>query len=100
MIRSIRRRPTAGLLFAALALTACAGEAPQASESEDELIARAREIHDRVITLDTHVDISVANFTADRNYTTDLPNTQVDLPSMEAGGLDVAWLIESVRELM
>ncbi len=61
-------------------------------ESEDELLARARGIHDRVITLDTHVDINTANFTANTNYTMTL-DTQVSLPKMEAGGLDVAWLI-------
>jgi len=44
------------------------------------------------LVLDTHVDISVTNFTADKNYTEDLGN-QVNLPTMEAGGLDVAWFI-------
>tara|TARA_R110000868_G_scaffold408293_7_gene691052 strand:+ start:1998 stop:3275 length:1278 start_codon:yes stop_codon:yes gene_type:complete len=53
---------------------------------------KAREIHDRVITLDTHADINVNNFTAEQNYTMDL-STQVNLPKMEAGGLDVAWFI-------
>ena len=62
------------------------------SESEEELIARAQGIHDRVITLDTHADINTGNFTASRNYTQDL-DTQVNLPKMEAGGLDVAWFI-------
>lgn len=52
----------------------------------------ARTIHEQVITLDTHVDINTANFTADRNYTQDLP-TQVTIPKMIEGGLDVAWLI-------
>ncbi len=61
-------------------------------ESEAELVARAQGIHERVITLDTHDDISVANFTAERNYNDDLGN-QVNLPKMEAGGLDVAWLV-------
>ncbi|MDE2803650.1 MAG: membrane dipeptidase [Gemmatimonadota bacterium] len=61
-------------------------------ESEEAMIQRAREIHDRVVTLDTHIDISTANFTAERNYTTDLP-TQVTLPKMGAGGLDVGWFV-------
>ncbi len=91
-------RPAA-LLFA-LSLAACAGgdgagdaasEAPTA-ETEEQLVERARGIHERVITLDTHDDINAANFTADRNYTSDL-GTQVTLPKMEEGGLDVAWLI-------
>lgn len=38
------------------------------------------------------MDINVANFTDSVNYTQNL-NTQVDLPKMIAGGLDVAWLI-------
>lgn len=66
-------------------LSACA-------PSDAEIEQLAREIHDRVITLDTHVDINTANFTTHRNYTEDLP-TQVTLPKMRAGGLDVAWLI-------
>ena len=61
-------------------------------ESEQALIARAREIHDRVITLDTHADINTSNFTEANNYTMDL-DTQVTLPKMVAGGLDVAWFI-------
>ena len=79
------------LLF--LATTTCAPGADDATdETEEEMTARAREIHDRVITLDTHDDISTANFTAEHNYTMDLPN-QVTLPKMEAGGLDVAWFV-------
>ena len=76
-----------------LATTVCApGDDAMSDETEEEMTARAREIHDRVITLDTHDDISTANFTAERNYTMDLPN-QVTLPKMEAGGLDVAWFV-------
>ena len=55
-------------------------------------LERAKRLHESVITIDTHVDINTNNFTADRNYTTDLP-TQVTLPKMEEGGLDVAWFI-------
>ena len=68
-----------------------AGDDP-AGESEEAMTQRAREIHDRVVTLDTHIDISTSNFTAEQNYTTDLP-TQVTLPKMEAGGLDVGWFV-------
>ena len=66
-------------------------------ESEAALVERAREIHDRVITLDTHDDISPRNFTAERNYTMDLSN-QVTLPKMEAGGLDVSWMVVFVGQ--
>ncbi len=79
------------LPFAAAACTP-GGEDTPSEETEEELIARAQGIHERVITLDTHDDISTANFTAERNYTMDLP-TQVTLPKMLAGGLDVAWFV-------
>lgn len=61
-------------------------------EVDPALLAKAKEIHENVITLDTHVDINTQNFTAERNYTQRL-NTQVDLPKMNEGGLDVAFLI-------
>lgn len=62
------------------------------TESEAQLIQRARGIHERVITMDTHDDINTENFTAENNYTSDL-DTQVNLPKMIEGGLDVAWFI-------
>ncbi|MDC3196946.1 dipeptidase [Gammaproteobacteria bacterium] len=61
-------------------------------ETEQQLIERALGIHERVITLDTHADINTSNFTPDNNYTSDL-DTQVNLPKMVQGGLDVAWFI-------
>ncbi|WP_299123104.1 dipeptidase [uncultured Winogradskyella sp.] len=59
---------------------------------ENQLIENAKGIHERVITLDTHCDINVKNFTDSLNYTQDL-DTQITLPKMKVGGLDVAWLI-------
>jgi membrane dipeptidase len=59
---------------------------------EEQLIANAKGIHKRVITLDTHCDINVKNFTDSINYTQDL-DTQITLPKMKTGGLDVAWFI-------
>ncbi len=69
----------------------------QASAQEDDLEARARAIHDRVITLDTHVDISVDNFTDELNYLQDL-DTQVNLPKMDDGALDAAFFIVYVGQ--
>ena len=60
--------------------------------TEEQLIEKAKGIHERVITLDTHCDINTSNFTMEKNYTEDL-DTQVNLPKMEEGGLDVAWFI-------
>jgi membrane dipeptidase len=62
------------------------------SMNEEQLIAKAKAIHDRVITLDTHNDINIDNFTDSINYTQELDN-QVNLPKMKKGGLDVSWFI-------
>ena len=57
-----------------------------------ELIQKAQLIHLKTLTLDTHDDIDVANFTDSLNYTQDT-DSQVNIPKMERGGLDVAWFI-------
>lgn len=94
------------ITFLAAFMTACSEDstpnqntAPAAApvvsdavETEQQLVERAMAIHDRVITLDTHADINTSNFTPENNYTSDL-DTQVNLPKMEQGGLDVAWFI-------
>jgi membrane dipeptidase len=66
-------------------------------QADADLMQRARGIHERVITLDTHADINPANFTRQRNYTQDLP-TQVNLPKMISGGLDAAFFIVYVGQ--
>jgi membrane dipeptidase len=70
------------------------GAAPQ---TEQDLVARARGIHERVITLDTHNDINPDNFTRGCNYTMRLTN-QVNLPKMKEGGLDVSFMIVFVGQ--
>lgn len=83
--------------FAACAAPADDTEGDVTEMSEAELEEMARGIHERVITLDTHADINPANFTHERNYTMDL-RTQVTLPKMDEGGLDVAWFIVYVGQ--
>ena len=47
-------------LIAILAFSSCTNR----GQSEDpKLLEKARSIHNRVITLDTHIDINVKNFT-------------------------------------
>jgi membrane dipeptidase len=64
---------------------------------DDPLTARARAVHERVMTLDTHDDISPSNFTSVCNYTMDLGN-QVNLPKMIRGGLDAAFFVVYVGQ--
>ncbi|WP_034045471.1 dipeptidase [Wocania ichthyoenteri] len=80
------------LLFCALfMLMACKNNTEKTSEVLS-LEDRVKAIHERVITLDTHCDINVKNFTDSINYTQNL-SSQVNLPKMKVGGLDVAWFI-------
>jgi len=78
------------------AALASAGVMAQA-QGEQELVARARAIHERAITLDTHNDIDPENFTRGCNYTMRLTN-QVNLPKMKEGGLDVSFMIVYVGQ--
>lgn len=60
--------------------------------TNDEINQKAWQIHQNVITLDTHDDISLKNFTDSINYAQRLEN-QVNLPKMNEGGLNVAWFV-------
>ncbi len=68
-----------------------------AQSNDAALIAKARGIHARALKLDTHNDIEPANFTADCNYTLRL-TTQVNLPKMIEGGMDVSFMIVYVGQ--
>ena len=87
------------VLMAVLAfgISACS-ESPEVATSVDDaaaaneqesgaaLVERARAIHDRVVTIDTHADINTGNFTETVNYTMNL-DTQVNLVKMSLDGL-------------
>jgi membrane dipeptidase len=95
MTRTARIPGAVGLAAAmAIALLEPPGLAAQA---QADLVARARAIHERVITLDTHNDIDPQDFTPSCNYTMRL-TTQVDLPKMKEGGLDVSFMIVYVGQ--
>lgn len=93
-------RPTFALaplsLLSAVALSAQSGK-PVTNETD--VMARAKAIQSKVLSIDTHVDISPANFTeTGPNYTQKLPRTQVDLVKMEEGGLASAFLVVYVGQ--
>ena len=62
------------------------------NSNDISLIETAKKIHSKVIVLDTHNDIDVYNFSDSINYSQNT-NSQVNLPKMIKGGLDVSWLI-------
>ncbi|MFT7050652.1 MAG: membrane dipeptidase [Psychroserpens sp.] len=83
-------------LFILIMATSCKNDTKSNNDTSNNdsiaLIERAKGIHKRVITLDTHCDINIKNFTDSINYTQNL-ESQVNLPKMKLGGLDVAWFI-------
>lgn len=80
-----------------LALAAAVSTLHAQAPADPALEARARAIHERVITLDTHADINPRDFTRERNYTQRLEN-QVNIPKMKEGGLDAAFFIVYVGQ--
>ncbi|MEI9974018.1 MAG: membrane dipeptidase [Ignavibacteriota bacterium] len=68
-----------------------------AQSNDAALVAKAKAIHSRVLKLDTHNDIEPSNFTPDCNYKMRL-TTQVNLPKMVEGGLDVTFMIVYVGQ--
>lgn len=86
------------IFCAIITLTSCKNNTDKMTEDSGSvkdslaLIDLAQAIHKKVITLDTHCDINVKNFTDSINYTQRL-DTQVNLPKMIEGDLDVVWLI-------
>ncbi|WP_298264587.1 dipeptidase [uncultured Lutibacter sp.] len=84
------------LLFSLILLNvSCKNEKKEIVKPTEEtpnLLTIATKIHEKVLTIDTHNDINIKNFTDSLNYTQELDN-QVNLPKMKKGGLDVSWFI-------
>ncbi|NND72501.1 MAG: membrane dipeptidase [Rhodothermales bacterium] len=88
---------TVFLLFTATLFVGCDKPAEYENMSDADLDALAEEIHEEVITVDTHIDIPTT-------YATDEVDPgvrgdyQVDLPKMEEGKLDVGFFIVYVGQ--
>ncbi|MEJ7812932.1 MAG: dipeptidase [Gemmatimonadaceae bacterium] len=91
----------------AASLAACAGQsnppartpgaAPTAGVPDAQLVARARVIHDRAVTIDTHDDIPF-NFATPEVDPGTRGARQVDIPKMVEGGLDAAFFVVYVGQ--
>jgi membrane dipeptidase len=80
------------ILTALLSSAISVAYASQKPSDDAQILAKAKSIHKKVLTIDTHNDIDINNFVFSRNYTQDLEN-QVTLPKMIAGGLDASFFI-------
>jgi membrane dipeptidase len=91
--------PKAVTIVSLIGLAACAGgeSADMNTMTEEEIVQLATEIHERVITIDTHDDIPFDFATADVDPGV-RGDRQVDLVKMEEGGLDVGFFIVYVGQ--
>ena len=97
------------LLLAVLFNVAC-NEAPKTdnseTETEEELVARALEIHKRVLTLDTHADTPLRmiepGFDMAERHDPKETGSKVDYPRMKEGDLDAiffaAFVAQDIRD--
>jgi membrane dipeptidase len=86
-------RPT---LFLALTLLGCRATTNPTPVTLSEALDRARAMHGRIVTIDTHDDISFNFATAEVDPLN--ADRQVNLEKMRAGGLDVAFFIVFVGQ--
>ena len=88
------------ILLLALVLVAACDRPPEGADvpmDDPALVEQARVIHNRVLTVDTHVDIPF-NFATDEVDPGQRGAFQVDLVKMEEGGLDAAFFIVYVGQ--
>lgn len=92
-------------------LAACSPNTPTIQndtsvESEDELVARALKIHDRVLTFDSHADTPLRmiepGFDMAERHDPNESGSKVDYPRMVEGGLDAiffaAFVAQNIRD--
>jgi membrane dipeptidase len=72
-------------------------------ETEAEFATRVRELHDKVLTVDTHADTPSRLLREDwdigeRHESTERRGSKIDLPRMAEGGLDVEFFVAFVGQ--
>jgi membrane dipeptidase len=95
--RPPRRHAPFALILAPVLLVPATARGQTSVTISADLETRARAIHERVITIDTHDDIS-SNFATTDSDPGQEEGRQVTLPKMRAGGLDVAFFIVYVGQ--
>ncbi|MEM9897308.1 MAG: dipeptidase, partial [Bacteroidota bacterium] len=72
------------------------------AETEEELVSRALEIHDRVLTVDTHADTPLRmiepGFDMAERHDPNETGSKVDYPRMKEGGLDAIFFATFVAQ--
>ena len=90
-------RPAAGVIVFALTVLLASPAHAGGDASSAPMVAHARAIHERVLTLDSHVDIPFVFGTELADPGVD-GSWQVDLSKMSAGGLDGGFFVVYVGQ--
>jgi membrane dipeptidase len=80
------------LVGAVVCAVAAVGATSRQESPEQALLAKAKAIHEKALTIDTHVDIGGANYATPELDPGKLTDLKCDLPKMKAGGLDGVFL--------
>jgi membrane dipeptidase len=81
-----------------LSAVAVVGLGARQGDPNAQLLARAKAIHTRALTIDTHVDIPGASYATPALDPGTLTNLKCDLVKMKAGGLDGVFLAVFVSQ--
>lgn len=92
IISKLSKLSTALIVAGLLTSSAAFAQTYNTGTTDAKIISKAKAIHKKVLTVDTHDDIDINNFVFSRNYSQDLDN-QVTIPKMIAGGLDASFFI-------
>ena len=93
----MRGKTIGGIVLGAALLLGAATSA--LADDDAAILAKAHDIHDRVIAIDTHVDIPTSFATPAYDMGKDNPApVLVDIPKMEKGGLDGVFFIVYVPQ--
>jgi membrane dipeptidase len=85
-------------IVAALPLALGISLAARQAEPDAAVLAKAKAIHEKAITIDTHVDIGGADYATEKLDPGGPTNRKCDLPKMKAGGLDGVFLAAFVGQ--
>lgn len=85
------------LFFCFVSISVLINLSCEKSMTEEKIIAMAKEIHERVLTIDTHDDIP-SNFATEEVDPGVRGDRKVDIPKMQEGGLDVGFFIVYVGQ--
>ncbi|MEM9722878.1 MAG: dipeptidase [Bacteroidota bacterium] len=90
----------------ALFISGCSEESTSTAPTEEDLVQKALEIHDRVLTVDTHADTPLRmiepGFNMAEKHDPKETGSKVDYPRMKEGGLDAiffaAFVAQDIRD--